>query len=174
MVWGAWEYIVFHASKFASVNQFVKRCALGTTDIGGVPVEFRAYDNNEALKMLVGVLPEQKVAIVRILFITVSILPLAWIASIGSIHCKHCGMTPFETLLVGHGLPTTRAELTTAIEYLKTMDRIWNDAETADDFVSGMKAACPGYTGEFAEPREKIGTNRLIAFGRAFGSPRRF
>ena len=55
----------------------------------------------------------------------------------------------FETLLVGHGLPTTRAELTTAIEYLKTMDRIWDDAETADDFVSGMKAEYPGSMGEF-------------------------
>ena len=124
--------------------------ALGTTDIGGVPVEFRAYDNNEALKMLVAVLPEQKVAIVQdLVYNGVYFAPgmdrANWINRLQTLRDDPA----FETLLVGHGLPTTRAELTTAIEYLKTMDRIWNDAETADDFVSGMKAAYPEYTGEF-------------------------
>jgi len=37
--------------------------ALGMTEIGGVPVEFRAYDNAEAPKAIVAVLPEQKVAV---------------------------------------------------------------------------------------------------------------
>jgi hypothetical protein len=35
------------------------------TEIGGVPVEFRAYDNCEAPKVIVAVLPEQKVAVVQ-------------------------------------------------------------------------------------------------------------
>lgn len=124
--------------------------ALETTDIGGVPVEFRAYDDNEALKMLVAVLPDQKVAIVQdLVYNGVYFAPgmdrANWINTLQTLRDDPA----FETLLVGHGLPTTRAGLTTAIEYLKTMDRIWNDAETADDFVSGMKAAYPGCTGEF-------------------------
>ena len=39
--------------------------ALGMREIGGVPVDFRAYDNAEAPKMIVAVLPEQKVAVVQ-------------------------------------------------------------------------------------------------------------
>ena len=140
--------------------------ALGTTDIGGVPVEFRAYDNNEALKMLVAVLPEQKVAIVQdLVYNGVYFAPgmdrVNWINTLQTLRDDPA----FETLLVGHGLPTTRAELTTAIEYLKTMDRIWNDAETADDFVSlRMKAfsRIQDIRGEFLlNHRHSSGVNKM-------------
>jgi len=124
--------------------------ALGMTDIGGVPVEYRAYDNNEALKMLVAVLPEQKVAIVQdLVYNGVYFAPgmdrQNWIKTLETLRDDPA----FDTLLVGHGVPATRGELTTAISYLREMDRIWNDSETADDFVSGMKSAYPGYSGEF-------------------------
>ena len=72
--------------------------ALGITEIGGVPVEYRAYDNNEALKMLVAVLPEQKVAIVQDLLFTMGyISPLVWIGKIGLKRLKPCVMIPLLT-----------------------------------------------------------------------------
>lgn len=124
--------------------------ALGITEIGGVPVEYRAYDNNEALKMLVAVLPEQKVAIVQdLVYNGVYFAPgmdrKNWIKTLETLRDDPA----FDTLLVGHGVPATRGELTTAISYLHEMDRFWNESETADDFVSGMKSAYPGYSGKF-------------------------
>ena len=76
--------------------------ALGTTDIGGVPVEFRAHDNNEALKMLL-LSTRTKVAIVQdLVYIGV------WFAWYGSRQLINTLQTlrddpAFDTLLVGHG-----------------------------------------------------------------------
>ncbi|MEO1705451.1 MAG: hypothetical protein AAFR50_08955, partial [Pseudomonadota bacterium] len=54
-----------------------------------------------------------------------------------------------ETLLVGHGLPTTRGELDTAITYLQTLDAAWQAASTPDEVSAAMMAAFPGYDGAF-------------------------
>ena len=54
-----------------------------------------------------------------------------------------------ETLLVGHGLPTTRGDFDTAIAYVKVLDEAMTTAATPDDAAAMLKAAYPGYTGEF-------------------------
>ena len=124
--------------------------ALGMTEIGGVPVEFRAYDNAEAPKTIVAVLPEQRVAVVQdLVYNGVYFAPGVdrgnWIATLEAVRDD----ASFDTLLVGHGLPTSRGELDTAIAYVKTLDAAWSEAETPDDVVAAMKAAYPGYSGEF-------------------------
>ena len=124
--------------------------ALGTTKIGGVPVEFRAYDNAEAPKTVVAVLPEQKVAVVQDLvyngvYFAPGVNRNNWIATLEALREE----PSFETLLVGHGLPATRGELDTAIGYLKTLDAAWEAASTPDDVTAAMTAAYPSYDGAF-------------------------
>ncbi|MEM1236915.1 MAG: MBL fold metallo-hydrolase [Pseudomonadota bacterium] len=123
---------------------------LGMTEIGGVPVEFRAYDNAEAPKTIVAVLPEQRVAVVQDLvyngiYFAPGVDRKNWIATLEELRDDEA----FDTLLVGHGLPTTRGELDTAIGYVKTLDAAWEAASTPDEVTAAMKAAYPGYGGEF-------------------------
>ena len=124
--------------------------ALGMTEIGGVPVEFRAYDNAEAPKTIVAVLPEQRVAVVQdLVYNGVYFAPGVdrgnWIATLEALRDD----PSFDTLLVGHGLPTSRGELDTAIAYVKTLDAAWEAGGTPDDVVAAMKAAYPAYAGDF-------------------------
>ena len=123
---------------------------LGMTEIGGVPVEFRSYDNAEAPKLIVTVLPEQKVAVVQDLvyngiYFAPGVDRQNWIATLETLRAD----PSFETLLVGHGLPTTRGELDTAIGYLRTFDAAWQAGETPDEVKEAMMAAYPGYDGAF-------------------------
>lgn len=123
---------------------------LGMTEIGGVTVEFRAYDNAEAPKTIVAVLPEQRVAVVQDLvyngvYFAPGVDRKNWIATLEELRDDDA----FDTLLVGHGLPTTRGELDTAIGYVQTLDAAWDAASTPDDVTAAMKAAYPGYDGEF-------------------------
>jgi glyoxylase-like metal-dependent hydrolase (beta-lactamase superfamily II) len=124
--------------------------ALGMTEIGGVPVEFRAYDNAEAPKAIVAVLPEQRVAVVQDLvyngiYFAPGVDRENWIATLEGMRDD----PSFDTLLVGHGVPTTRGELDTAIGYLKSLNAAWEAASTPEDVIGAMKAAYPGYGGEF-------------------------
>ena len=123
---------------------------LGMTEMSGVPVEFRHYENTEAPHMLVTVLPEQKVAIVQdLVYNGVYFAPgtdrANWIATLESLRDDPA----FETLLVGHGLPTSRGDLDTAIAYIKVLDDAMTNAATPDDAAAQLKAAFPGYTGDF-------------------------
>lgn len=123
---------------------------VGMTEMSGVPVEFRHYTGNEAPHMLVTVLPDHKVAVVQDLvyngvFFAPGVDRKGWIATLEEMRDDPA----FDTLLVGHGLPTTRGDLDTAIAYVKVMDQIIEDAATPDDAVAALKAAYPGYTGEF-------------------------
>lgn len=124
--------------------------ALGMTEIGGVPVDFRAYDNCEAPKVIVAVLPEQKVAVVQDLvyngvYFAPGVDRKAWIATLESFRDDPA----FETLLVGHGLPTSRGELDTAIGYLKVFDAAWDAGDTPDAVKAAMMEAYPSYDGAF-------------------------
>ena len=123
---------------------------LGMTEIGGVAVEFRSYDNAEAPKAIVAVLPEQRVAVVQDLvyngvYFAPGVDRQNWISTLEGLRDDPA----FDTLLVGHGLPTTRGELDVAISYLKTLDAAWDAAAKPDEVVGAMKAAYPGYGGEF-------------------------
>ncbi len=123
---------------------------VGTTQMSGVPVEFRHYRDNEAPHMLVTVLPEQQVAIVQdLVYNGVFFAPGTdrknWIRTLEEIRDDPA----FETLLVGHGLPTTRGELDTAIAYVKVLDDVMTNAATPDEASAQLKAAYPGYSGDF-------------------------
>lgn len=122
----------------------------GMTEISGVPVEFRHYTDTEAPHMLVTVLPDQKVAIVQDLvyngiYFAPGVNRANWIATLETLRDDPA----FDTLLVGHGLPTSRGDLDTAIGYIKVLDDAMTNAATPDEAVAQIKAAFPGYDGEF-------------------------
>ena len=124
--------------------------AIGTTEMSGVPVEFRHYENAEAPHHVVVVLPDQKVAIVQDLvyngvFFAPGVDRANWIKILEDLRDDPA----CETLLVGHGLPTSRGDLDTAIAYIKVMDDAMSAAATPDEAVATIKAAFPGYGGEF-------------------------
>ena len=123
---------------------------IGMTEISGVPVELRHYENNEAPHMIVAVLPEQKVAIVQDLvyngiFFAPGVDRKNWIATLEAMRDD----PSFDTLLVGHGVPTTRGQLDTAIAYVKVLDDAMTNAGSPDAAAAQIKAAYPGYQGEF-------------------------
>lgn len=123
---------------------------LGTTEMSGVAVEFRHYEQTEAPDMIVTVLPDQKVAIVQDLvyngvFFAPGVDRQNWIAALEGLRDDPA----FDILLVGHGLPTTRGALDTAIAYIRVLDDAMTTAATPDDAAAQLKAAFPGYGGEF-------------------------
>lgn len=122
----------------------------GMTELSGVPVEIRHIENTEALDMAVVVLPEQGVAIVQDLvynglYAAPGIDRRRWIETLETLRDD----TSLNTLLVGHGLPTTRGDLDHMIRYVKTMDEIIDAADSPDDAVANLKQAYPGLDGEF-------------------------
>ncbi len=123
--------------------------AIGKTEMSGVPVEFRHYENTEAPHIIAAILPEQKVAIVQDLvyngiFFAPGVDRANWIATLEGLRDDPA----VETLLVGHGLPTSRGELDNAIAYIKVLDKAMNSA-SPDEATAMLKAAYPGYAGEF-------------------------
>lgn len=123
---------------------------LGATTMGGVTVEFRNVQNAESPDAVVVVFPDQKVAIVQDLvyngvFFAPGVDRQNWISVLEGLRDD----PSFDILLVGHGVPTTRGELDTAIAYLKTFDEVMNTAADPDAAMAAMKAAYPGYSGDF-------------------------
>jgi len=123
---------------------------IGKTEMSGVPVEFRHYENAEAPHHVVVVLPDQKVAIVQDLvyngvFFAPGVDRANWISILEELRDDPA----CDTLLVGHGLPTTRGDLDTAIAYIKVMGDAMTNASGPDEAAAMIKAAFPGYGGEF-------------------------
>ncbi|OAN73539.1 hypothetical protein A8B78_18245 [Jannaschia sp. EhC01] len=124
--------------------------AIGMTQMSGVPVEFRHYENNEAPHAIVTVFPDQQVAIVQDLiyngvFFAPGVDRANWIATLESFRDDPA----FETLLVGHGLPTSRGDLDTAIAYIRVMDDVMATSASPDEAIAALQAAFPSYGGEF-------------------------
>ncbi len=123
---------------------------LGMTEIDGTAVEFRHYQNTESFDMVVTVFPEQKVAIIQDLvynglYAAPGIDRANWIATLEALRED----ASFDTLLVGHGLPTSRGDLDHMIAYVKTMHEIIENASTPDEATENMKKAYPAQAGEF-------------------------
>lgn len=124
--------------------------ALGAARIAGVDLEVRRYDDAEAPHTLAVVFPEQRVAIVQDLvyngvFFAPGVDRGNWIATLEALRDDPA----FDTLLVGHGLPTTRGELDVAIAYVRAMDDAMATADGPDEAAAIMRAAYPGYSGAF-------------------------
>ncbi len=120
-------------------------------EIGGVKVELRNFENLEAKNAIVVVLPEERLAVVQdLVYNGVFFAPgydrKAWIKTLEDLRDDPA----FDTLLVGHGLPTTRAELDVAIQYLTVFDAAFEaEGATPETVMETMKSTYPGFAGEF-------------------------
>ena len=127
--------------------------------IDGVAFEYRIDDNAEAVQHLSIHLPEANVWIIQdLIYNNAHFFPgmdrANWIATLESLGSA---TTNDDLLLVGHGLPTTRGEVHSAIAYLQVANELATNATDGASVVAGLQEAYPNYGG-----------NELLAFWRVF------
>jgi glyoxylase-like metal-dependent hydrolase (beta-lactamase superfamily II) len=118
----------------------------GTLTIDGVSMEIEVYDSAEAPQQITIRLPDQGVVVLQdLLFTNAHFFPgvdrVNWISILRSIQADG----EFDTLLSGHGLPTSAGELAQAIRYLSFADQTAAEAENAQQVIDALTAEFPGY-----------------------------
>ncbi|HRE46354.1 MAG TPA: hypothetical protein PLD47_01405 [Aggregatilineales bacterium] len=116
--------------------------------LGGVAFEFDVFDNAEAPQQLVIKLPEAGVIIIQdLLYNNARFYPGAdrtnWITILDGLR----KLEGYNTVLVGHGAPTTRGEFDHGIEYLTYANELVAKTNTAEDISSRLAARFPSYGG---------------------------
>jgi len=127
--------------------------------IDGVAFEYRVDNNAEAVQHLSIHLPEANVWIIQdLIYNNAHFFPgmdrANWIATLENVGSA---ATNDDLLLVGHGLPTTRGEVQSAIAYLQLASELAADATDGASVVAGLQEAYPTYGG-----------NELLRFWRVF------
>jgi glyoxylase-like metal-dependent hydrolase (beta-lactamase superfamily II) len=117
--------------------------------IDGIAFEYRVDDNAEAVQHLSIHLPEANVWIVQdLIYNNAHFFPgvdrTNWIATLESLGSD---TTNDDLLLVGHGLPTTRGEVQSAIAYLQLADELAADATNGASVIAALQEAYPTYGG---------------------------
>lgn len=118
----------------------------GTFEVDGVMFDTQVYDNAEAPQQLVLRLPDHGVVVAQDLVYTnghafPGVDRQNWISILEDLHAAG----DFDTLLSGHGMPTSPGEITQMIRYLSRADELASGATSADDVVAALTAEYPGY-----------------------------
>lgn len=119
-------------------------------DIDGITFEYRVDDNAEAVQHLSIHLPEANVWIVQdLIYNNAHFFPgvdrANWIATLENLGSSTAND---DLLLVGHGLPTTRGEVQSAITYLQFADALAANATDGTSVIAALQEAYPTYGGE--------------------------
>ncbi|MDX2161228.1 MAG: MBL fold metallo-hydrolase [bacterium] len=122
---------------------------LGDTVIDGVTFNVEQVSNAEATETLVIRIPEVGAVVLQdLLFSDNHFFPgvdrANWIAELENLRGNLEG---FDTLLPGHGLPTTPGALDDAIAYLTFANETVANAATAQDIIDALQAEYPTYDG---------------------------
>lgn len=125
---------------------------LGSETIAGLTFEFSAYENAEALENLVIRVPEAQTAILQdLMYNAVYFFPgldrNVWIAALEDLRVS-LKADGYETLLVGHGMPTTLGALDTGIEFLQFLEEQYTTAESGEAVAEAIVSRYPSYNGE--------------------------
>jgi glyoxylase-like metal-dependent hydrolase (beta-lactamase superfamily II) len=118
----------------------------GTFAVDGVTFDVQVYDNAEAPQQIVLRLPDHGVVVAQDLVYTnghafPGVDRQNWISILEGLRAAG----DFDTLLSGHGMPTSPGELTQMIRYLSLADELAGSATSADDVISALTAEYPGY-----------------------------
>lgn len=123
---------------------------LGEQTVDGVVMDISIVTNTESPEEIVVRLPEVRTLIVQdLLFNNTHYYPAGdfanWIATLTDLRA----LAPdYDTVLVGHGMPTTIGEIDQAIEYLNLLVTTIEEAETADDAAAVLIERYPTYAGQ--------------------------
>ncbi len=118
----------------------------GTFEVDGVTFDAQVYDNAEAPQQIVLRLPDHGIVVAQDLVYTNGhAFPGTdrqnWISILSELQSAG----DFDTLLSGHGMPTSPGEITQMIQYLSLADELAANTTSADDVIAGLTAEYPGY-----------------------------
>jgi glyoxylase-like metal-dependent hydrolase (beta-lactamase superfamily II) len=118
----------------------------GTLSIDGVTINVEVVSAAEAPEQVVLRLPDHGVAVLQdLLYSNSHFFPgmdrANWVSVLEGLRAEG----GFDTLLAGHGLPTSPGELTQAIQYLNVASEVAAGATSAEEVIAALKAAYPGY-----------------------------
>lgn len=114
------------------------------TSLGGLNLRIHNYKNAEALEQIVIEAPEMGTAILQdLVYNNAYFFPgmdrPGWIDVLTDLR----GKLDVETLLVGHGYPTSQGELTAAIDYLNEYSEMVAQSSGPEELVAKMKKRWP-------------------------------
>lgn len=126
------------------------KLVLGSQTIDGVTLEIEAKTNAESPEELVIRIPEAGAIIVQdLLYNGVHYFPgldrQNWLTILESFRT----LKGYDTLLVGHGMPTSLGQIDHAIEYLTFVNETVASAEKAEDITMALTKRYPMYRGAF-------------------------
>jgi glyoxylase-like metal-dependent hydrolase (beta-lactamase superfamily II) len=118
----------------------------GAFVVDGVTFDAQVYDNAEAPQQIVLRLPDHGILVAQDFVYTnghafPGVDRQNWISILG----EWQAVGGFDTLLSGHGMPTSPGEITQMIKYLTLADELAGSETSADDVIAGLTAEYPGY-----------------------------
>jgi glyoxylase-like metal-dependent hydrolase (beta-lactamase superfamily II) len=118
----------------------------GALTIDGVTFDIQVYDNAEAPQQVVVRLPEQGVVVLQdLLYANAHFFPgldrANWVSILQGLQAEG----GYDTLLPGHGLPTSVGELTQAISYLTFAEEVVASGASAEEVTVALTERYPGY-----------------------------
>lgn len=131
------------ASKVTVPSQTI---AVGAHTIDGIRLEFRQYLDAESNAQLVVLLPEQHIILAFDLAFAAGDHPFTviphfdhWIEILKSLKA----IDGYDTVLIGHDLPTDPSAYDATIDYLKRAKAIYAGADDGATYAAELKAAFP-------------------------------
>ncbi len=124
----------------------------GSDTIDGVNFEFDVILDAEAPEQIILRIPDAGVIVLQdMLFSNTHMYPLGnrphWIEVLNDL--RRFQAEGYDTLLAGHGVPTTFGEIDAVIDYLNTQDEIIASAETPDQAIATMRERYPNHSANF-------------------------
>lgn len=124
----------------------------GTTIIDGVAFQISTVEGAEAVEQLVIRIPEARTAILQdLMYNAVYFFPglnrLAWISALDELR-KSLKADGYQTILAGHGVPTTVGSLDEGIEFLDFVETQFNTLPSGEAVAEAARSRYPSYEGD--------------------------
>jgi len=123
----------------------------GSETIDGVTFEFDIVLDTEAPEQIVIRVPEAGVIVLQdLLYNNTHMSPLGnnenWISELNALRALQS--EGYDTLLAGHGVPTTFGEIDAMIDYLNTMEELITGAESPEAAIAALVERYPSHDGQ--------------------------